>query len=160
MSNYTIQTVTNRGEAFKVIYDLDTNKFFAGYDFMGSVNWEDADSENIYLTDEDDPEQIVADLRAADEPTEPAEDPAKKQYLFKVLIEDEWCISIKTGKQIADYYETDQIAGICSSMEVWDVSGDPVRIDLYSLVEPILANKRWMEQEYRDYCENEAYGDY
>ena len=57
-------------------------------------------------------------------------------------------------------YGEDQLCGIYSDMEVWDVTGDPKRISLLDLVEPILENKRWMEREYRDYCENEAYGDY
>ena len=87
-------------------------------------------------------------------------DPVKKEYLLKTVCEGIKQISIKTGKQIADIYEMDQIAGIYSHMEVWDVSGEqPVRISLIDLVEPILENKRWMEQEYRDYCENERYGD-
>ena len=95
-------------------------------------------------------EQIVSDLEAADEPVESAAD---KRYLFKARIEDEQIISIETGRRIAEIYEEDQICGIYGDMEVWDVSGDPKRISLLDLVFPILNHKRWMEQEYRDYCD-------
>lgn len=149
MSKYMIEQPDLNGKVW--IRDIENEKAFNGYDFMGSVNWEDLGGD-AYWMDPEEAKQILADLEAADAPTE---DPAKKQYLFKVWIEGEQCVSIKTGKQIADYYEQDQIAGICSEMQVWDVSGDPKRISLLGLVSPILENKRWMEQEYRDYCENE-----
>jgi hypothetical protein len=151
MSKYSI--IHNGGKT--MIQDNETGMFFAGYDPMGGVEWREEITPDCILTQYEDADQIVLDLEAADEPEE---DPAKKQYLFKVWIEDELCISIKTGKQIAEFYETDQIAGIYSNMEVWDVTGDPKRISLLDLVEPILENKRWMEQEYRDYCESERYG--
>jgi hypothetical protein len=149
MNKYEI--VNNEGSY--AIYSSEESAFFAGYDFMGGVNWVKIPDVNCCMGIEE-AKQIVLDLEAADEPEE---NPAKKQYLFKVWIEDELFISIKTGKQIADDYETDQIAGIYSKMEVWDVSGDPKRISLLDLVEPILEGKRAMEQEYRDYCENERY---
>lgn len=153
MSKYQIKKVDEK-DSF-VIYSTEEAAFFAGYDEMGSVNWEKIPTHDCELTMEDDPEQIVRDLEAADEPEQ---DPAKKQYLFKVWVEDELCISIKAGREIAEYYETDQIAGIYSKMEVWDVTGEPKRISLLDLVEPILENKHWMEQEYRDYCEELRYG--
>ena len=151
MSKYSI--IRNGGKTR--IQDNETGMFFAGYIYMGGAEWRDEDHPDCVLAQYEDADQIVLDLEAADEPEE---DPAKKQYLFKVWVEDELCISIKTGKQIADYYETDQIAGIYSKMEVWDVTGDPKRISLSDLVDPILENKRWMEQEYRDYCEELRYG--
>lgn len=153
MSKYSI--IRNGGKT--MIQDNETGMYFAGYDFMGGVEWREEITPDCILAQYEDADQIVKDLEAADEPAE-EEDPTTKQYLFKVWVEDELCISIKTGKQIADYYETDQIAGIYSKMEVWDVSGDPKRISLLDLVEPILENERWMEQEYRDYCEAERYG--
>ena len=161
MSKYEISQIRSMdNEARFVIYNKEEHAFFAGYDFMGSVNWEHSQvpSEACELTTEDDPEQIVKDLESADDPAEP-EDPAKKEYLLKTVCEDIRQSSIKTGKQIADIYEMDQIADIYSHMEVWDLD-TMKRISLLDLVEPILEQKRWMEQEYRDYCENEAYGDY
>lgn len=156
MSKYEIKTVHNADkEDTFVIYSLEESAFFAGYDFMGSVNWEKIPNHDCELTAEDDPEQIVRDLESADEPDFPAE----KEYLLKTVCEDIKQSSIKTGKQIADIYEMDQIAGIFAHMEVWDLD-TMKKISLLDLVSPILAQKRWMEQEYRDYCENEAYGDY
>lgn len=162
MSKYEISKIRSMDNEVRfVIYNKEEQAFFAGYDFMGSVDWEysKVPSEACELTAEDDPEQIVADLESADEPAEPEEDPAKKEYLLKTVCEDIKQASVKTGKQIADIYEMDQIAGIYSHMEVWDLD-TMKRISLLDLVEPILENKRWMEQEYRDYCENEAFGDY
>lgn len=152
MSKYTI--VNDEGRY--AIYSSEESAFFAGYDFMGSVNWEKIPTEDCIM-DQEEAEAILADLEDSD--AEPEENPADKQYLLKTVCEDIKQASIKTGKQIADIYETDQIAGIYASMEVWDLDSMK-RISLLDLVEPILENKRWMEQEYRDYCENEAYGDY
>lgn len=152
MKNYEIKTVHHAdgsNDTF-VIYSAEESAFFAGYDFMGSVNWVKIPSHDCELTEADDPWQIVDDLEAADEPIE---DPATKEYLLKTVCEDIKQASIKTGKQIADIYEMDQIAGIYASMEVWDLD-TMKRISLLDLVEPILSNKRWMEQEYRDYCDN------
>lgn len=76
-----------------------------------------------------------------------------REYLLKTVCDGIKQASVKTGKQIADIYETDQIAGIYSSMVVYDL--DTLKeISLSELVDPILENRRWMEQEYRDYCEN------
>lgn len=159
MKKYEIITKTiYTGETKHVIQNNKSASgkpaFFAGYNFMGGVDW-DTDILGAYYMDREEADQIKSDLEAADEP---AENPADKQYLFKSSIEDEKFISIKTGREIAEIYEMDQIAGIYGDMEVWDVSGEPKRISLLDLVEPILDNKRWMEQEYRDYCENERYG--
>ena len=132
------------------IYNTDEAAFFAGYDFMGSVNWEKIPSIE-WAMEKEEAEMIVNDLESADYEEE---FPEGKQYLFKARIEDEQFLSIKTGKQIADIYEEDQLCGIYSDMEVWDVSGDPKRISLLDLVEPILNQKRWIEQEYRDYCDS------
>lgn len=90
-------------------------------------------------------------LKEREEEREARERP-NREYLLKIVCDDIKQASIKTGKQIADIYETDQIAGIYSSMRVYDL--DTLQeISLLDLVEPILANKRWMEQEYRDYCD-------
>lgn len=88
------------------------------------------------------------------EEPDPEPDPAGKQYLLKTFIENEIFYSVLTGREIADRYEENQIAGIYDSMTVWSLDGDnPERINLLDLVEPILENKRWMEHEYRDYCD-------
>ena len=155
MKNYEITNIRSMdNEVRYLIYSHEENAFFAGYDAMGGVNWEKVPSPECELAEEDDPWQIVDDLEGAD-----FEDNADKEYLLKTVCDDIKQASVKTGKQIADIYEMDQIADIYASMEVWDLD-TMKRISLLDLVEPILANKRWMEQEYRDYCENEAYGDY
>jgi hypothetical protein len=112
--------------------------------------WEDMGGD-AYWADPEEAEQIVSDLEAADYEEQ---FPTDKQYLFKARIDDEQIISIETGKRIAEIYEQDQICGIYGDMEVWDVSGkEPKRISILDLVGPILNQKRWMEQEYRDYCD-------
>lgn len=152
MSNYTITKVQENGCTSYAIYNNDNRMYFAGYDFMGSCDWEE-NLTDAYWTDEEEAYQIKADLDAADAPAEP--DPAKRQYVFKTVADGETFISVETGKKIADTYETDRICGVYSDMQVWDFSGDqPVRVDLDNLVSPILNQKHWMEQEYRDYCEN------
>ena len=136
------------------IYGSEESAFFAGYDFMGSVKWVKIPTTECMM-DQGEAEQIVADLKAADYEEQ---FPAGKQYLFKAWIEDEQILAIKTGKQIAEIYEQDQLCGIYSDMEVWDVSGkEPKEINYLDLIEPILQQKRWIEQEYRDYCESERY---
>ena len=75
-----------------------------------------------------------------------------REYLLKTVCDGIRQSSIKTGRQIADIYETDQIACIYASMTVIDL--DTLKeISLLDLVEPILADKHWHEQEYRDYCD-------
>ena len=79
MSKYEISQIRSMDNEVRfVIYNKEERAFFAGYDFMGSVEWEysHVPSEACELTAEDDPEQIVKDLEAADEPAEP-ENPMK-----------------------------------------------------------------------------------
>ena len=47
------------------IEDLDAGKVFNGYDFMGSVIWEDYGGD-AYWMEPDEAEQIIRDLEAAD----------------------------------------------------------------------------------------------
>ena len=76
MTKYEITKIRSMdNEVRYVIYNKEEHAFFAGYDFMGSVDWEysSVPSESCELTAEDDPEQIVKDLESADEPAEPEE---------------------------------------------------------------------------------------
>ena len=69
MSKYEISKIRSMDNEVRfVIYNKEEHAFFAGYDFMGSVDWEytSVPSESCELTAEDDPEQIVRDLEAAD----------------------------------------------------------------------------------------------
>ena len=70
MSKYEITTIRSMdNEVRYLIYNNEEHAFFAGYDFMGSVNWvhTNCPGEECELTVEDDPEQIVRDLESADE---------------------------------------------------------------------------------------------
>jgi len=158
MSKYEIKTVhhSDGSEDTFVIYSTEEAAFFAGYDFMGSVNWEKVPNHECELAKEDDPWQIVKDLEAADYDDQ---FPADKLYLFKATIDGEMIASVETAKRIAEIYQEDQYAGIYGDMKAYDIDGEPKRINLLDLVSPILAQWRWEEEEYRDYCENERYSD-
>ena len=68
MSKYEITTIRSMdNEVRYAIYSHEEHGFFAGYDFMGSVNWERILKPECELTEEDDPAQIVRDLEAADD---------------------------------------------------------------------------------------------
>jgi len=85
MSKYEISQIRSMDDEVRfVIYNKEERAFFAGYDFMGSVDWEysSVPSEACELTAEDDPEQIVKDLKAADEL---AEIPHLKNYEILVM---------------------------------------------------------------------------
>lgn len=153
MDNYTAVYVgsidrTDASKAYAIMRKED-GYFFRGYDFMGSADWNEKYDPYENMT-KDEAQQIISDLNSADEP---CVSPADKEYLLKTECDGIKQASIKTGKQIADIYDYDQLADIYSSLRVYDL--DSLKeISLLNLVEPILAQKRWMEQEYRDYCDN------
>ena len=160
MNKYEVKTVHNNGsEDTYVIYSTEEAAFFAGYDPMGSVNWVKIPTRECELTKEDDPEQIVADLESADEP---AENPERALYFIQIRYDGETFSHIMTGREFADRYETNAEAGIGESYAVYDVSnfGQPVRINAYELVHPIIERKRQMQQEYDDYCNDLRYADW
>ena len=62
-----------------IITNTETKSFFAGYDFMGSIDWVQATNE-AYMMDLDEAESILKDMEAAeDEPAEP-EIPTKTKF--------------------------------------------------------------------------------
>ena len=127
------------------------DEYFTGYGYMGHANWtESCLSNSIREMGKEEAEQIINDLEATD--YEEAF-PAGRKYLFRARIDDELILSIETAERIAEIYEEDQLSGIYGDMEVWDVSGEPKEINYLDLVKPILEHKRWMEREYRDYCD-------
>ena len=77
MSKYSTIHASN-GFAEGTILKNDSGKYFGGYDFMGSVNWLETTYDAV-LMDDDEAEQIISDLEAADEPDEPEIDPADQQ---------------------------------------------------------------------------------
>lgn len=139
-----------------IILNTETKQWFEGYDFMGGQEWSDL-SISAYEMDEQEALQIKADLEAADADDQPKKI-TLKQYLVKTSIDDEPINRIMTANEIVDLYEQDQLSGVYGEIKVWDITKDePVRMDLLQMVEPVIAQRRWEEQEYRDYCENERY---
>lgn len=57
---------TSNGFAEGTIIKTSDGKYFGGYDFMGSINWNDSTYDAV-LMDQDEAEQIIADLESADE---------------------------------------------------------------------------------------------
>lgn len=158
MANTYKITNAGGGKYFICRGPYENREYFCGYDFMGSINWEKEPSAE-YIIDKDEALSIINDLEAADEPTD---DPEKKQYFVQIRFDGETWNHMMTGRELADRYETNAEAGIGEEYAAFDVNsfGNPVRINVYELVHPIIERKRWMHQEYLDYCENEAYGDY
>ena len=68
MSKYRIGQPDLNGKVW--IEDMETGKAFNGYDFMGSVIWEDYGGD-AYWAEPEEAEQIIKDLESADEPAEP-----------------------------------------------------------------------------------------
>jgi hypothetical protein len=158
MKNYEIREKTiYTGEKKYVIMGLHLGDgyYFAGYNFMGGVEWE-TDILSAYYMERDEAEQILSDLESADAPAEPEQ---PKQYLLKTDIEGEPIAKVMTATEIATMYRDDQLCGIYGELKVYDITNEPVRISLLDLVEPIISHWEWMDREYRDYCEAERYGE-
>ena len=78
-----------------------------------------------------------------------------KTYLVQILFEGEMTSKMMTENQLADAWEQDDIAGIGMQFKAFDVDtfGQITPVNVYEIVSEVLENRRWMEQEYRDYCE-------
>ena len=153
MTKYTVTCKANGAKVARFLDDgISSYEYFEGYDFMGNTLW--SKDEGLVM-DLEEAEAIVEDLEAAE--ADLGEDLSKKTFLVKTSIEDEPITSLMTGKEITKLYEDDQLAGVYGEIKVYDIEDEPKRINLLDLVAPILQNQRWMEQEYRDYCENERY---
>ena len=90
MSKYEItkfRSMTN--EVRYAIYSREERGFYAGYDFMGSVNWKQikVPDEECELTAEDDPWQIVKDLESADAPAEPDSDAGGETNALLIVLQ-------------------------------------------------------------------------
>jgi len=73
MSNYDIfSNAWNKKIGIRIMRGSQPDLYFAGYDPMGSVNWE-TDHTMMYCCENlEEARQIVKDLESADEPAEPA----------------------------------------------------------------------------------------
>jgi len=65
MTNYTMQKIQDSGCTLCAIYNEDTKEYFAGYDFMGSVDWVQNWHDAKWMV-ESEACQIKADLESAD----------------------------------------------------------------------------------------------
>ena len=70
---------------------------------------------------------------------------------------DEEIQTAMTEQELANLYDYDEECG-CIEGEIlaFEYNADTKqmeRVDVYDIVKPILEQKRWAEQEYRDYCE-------
>ena len=63
MSKYRIAEPDMNGKAW--IEDMEAGKVFNGYDFMGSVIWEDYGGD-AYWMDQDEAETVLADLESTE----------------------------------------------------------------------------------------------
>ena len=84
----------------------------------------------------------------------------EKKYLVQMLFDGETSGHMMTMRELADHYETDQICGIGYSYSVYDVStyGTVITVnDWYDQVEEILYDKRQMQREYEEYCNELRY---
>lgn len=83
-----------------------------------------------------------------------------KTYLVQIKFDDEVTSKMMTERELADHWEMDDLAGIGCEYRAFDVDtfGQVTPINVYDTVQEVLGQKRWMEQEYRDYCEAERYG--
>ena len=148
MKKYEI--VNNEG--IYAIYSSEESAFFAGYDFMGSINWVKIPDVSCWMGREE-AEQIVSDLESADEPAEyPVKD--QKQYIMRTWIAGDLGVDVVTAKELAHCYEMNEECGIYGKMEAWDPE-TMQQINLLELVQPIIDQEHWIEEEYRSCCENE-----
>jgi len=67
MANYTMQKIQDSGCTLCAIFNDGTREYFAGYDFMGSVDWV-RDLQDARWMVESEAYQIKADLESADAP--------------------------------------------------------------------------------------------
>lgn len=80
-----------------------------------------------------------------------------KKYLVKITFDGETFPVIMTGRKLAERYEASCLCGIGEDFEVYDIDSEPVKVKLLSVVDPILDQLHWMQQEYNDYCEEQRY---
>ena len=78
-----------------------------------------------------------------------------KKYFVQIRFDGETSCRLMTERELADHWETNDIAGVGCEYAAWDVDffGKLIPINVEAVVEVVLRQKRWMEQEYRDYCE-------
>ena len=78
-----------------------------------------------------------------------------KTYLVQIKFDGEVTVKMMTERELADHWEMNDLAGIGCEYAAFDVDdfGKAVPINVYDTVKEVLDQKRWEQQEYRDYCE-------
>ena len=87
-----------------IVTDTESKKFFAGYDFMGSVEWVDNQDE-AEANELEYAEQYKADLESADEPAEPKKEEKKMTTISKEELRAEF----------AKAWESDRMINYCTN---------------------------------------------
>lgn len=77
------------------------------------------------------------------------------KYVVYTKCEDEEDFSMKTLKELAELWETDQIAGIFSEIKAfsYDSKAGFTPVDVYKLATDYLAERKAIQDEYEEYCE-------
>jgi len=111
MSKYEILDNSYPDAPAFLILDSESRKYFAGYDFMGSVNWTDdlyTATVNGLSVSRDEAEQIVEDLKAMEDNEKrlftvtleiEAWDEAQVFDSVKQIVLNKACLSFKIEKQ-------------------------------------------------------------
>lgn len=119
MSKYQIESRQANGVNYSIIYDTVNGKYFAGYDFMGSAEWERF-SDDAYVMTTDESYAILSDLEAADETTEPETDQhirslqATLDYAYNRR-DDEWKALEDIRKNGPEHLLENQYRSYCES---------------------------------------------
>lgn len=135
MSKYEIGQPDINGLVW--IKDVENEKAFNGYDFMGSVMWVDCCDGDFWCEPEE-AEQIVRDLEAADEPDdEETEENIMKKYTLVTEMNGIREVSSKTGSEIVNLYMCHfMLGGLYSKFAAYDVvDGELKKISLYDIPE-------------------------
>ena len=80
-----------------------------------------------------------------------------KKYFVIVDFDGELCESVKTEKELAELWETDDIAGIYTEIIAFEFNAETKameRVNVYDIAQAYLNQRNAIEAEYREYCEN------
>lgn len=122
MSKYRIAEPDMNGKVW--IEDMEAGKVFNGYDFMGSVNWEDYGGD-AYWMDQDEAETVLADLEAADYDLDQEESFNRCCLLAKEIARTGWTNSL--NPMVRELIEEADQAGIEISFDdSWIAVNDEV----------------------------------
>ena len=79
-----------------------------------------------------------------------------KKYFTIVMIDGEQCPSVKTEKELAEYWETNDLCGCYDEIVAFTYNADTQtmeRVNVYDVAQNYLNQRNAIQQEYEDYCE-------